>query len=277
MPEKVVPGPVCDERSIREAVCIHTKKILDSCQSKDCLEDLRVYPTRTSQEIIDRALSVKAKNAELLCAYIDVQPVGFNRGFYAVDVRYFYRITADAFVGAVRPVEVNGLAVFDKRAILFGGEGGAKLFSSEDGGYSCTCSSTLPIAELEAVDPMILNLKLVNVHDCRPCDCGIAEIPLPISDAFGEDLMQGGDTRRLLVTLGQFSIIRLERDTHLLMPVYDYCLPEKECTGGGCCDGGCIPEDPCEVFSKIKFPVHEFFPQNSAPSQDTSSLGCCQR
>ena len=49
MPEKVVPGPVCDDRSIREAVCIHTKKIFDSCRDKDCVEDLRVYPTRCSQ------------------------------------------------------------------------------------------------------------------------------------------------------------------------------------------------------------------------------------
>lgn len=35
MPEKVVPGPICEERSIREAVCIHTKKIFDSCKEKD--------------------------------------------------------------------------------------------------------------------------------------------------------------------------------------------------------------------------------------------------
>ena len=35
MPEKVVPGPVSDERRIREAVCIHTKKIFDSCKDKD--------------------------------------------------------------------------------------------------------------------------------------------------------------------------------------------------------------------------------------------------
>ena len=87
--------------------------------------------------------------------------------------------------------------------------------------------------------------------------------------------MQGGDTRRLLVTLGQFSIIRLERDTHLLMPAYDYCLPEKECTGGGCCDGGCVPEDPCEVFRQVKFPVNEFFPPNSAgPRKDFFHSGC---
>ena len=43
MPEKVVPGPVCEDRSIREAVCIHTKKIFDSCKDKDCIEDIRVY------------------------------------------------------------------------------------------------------------------------------------------------------------------------------------------------------------------------------------------
>ena len=76
-------------------------------------------------------MSVKAGCAELLYAYIDVEPVTFNRGFYTVDVRYFYRITADAFVGAARPVEISGLAVFDKRVILFGSEGSAKVFSSQ--------------------------------------------------------------------------------------------------------------------------------------------------
>ena len=60
-----------------------------------------------------------------------MEPVGFNRGFYTVDVRYFYRVTADAFVGAARPVEVSGLCVFDKRVILFGSEGTAKIFSSQ--------------------------------------------------------------------------------------------------------------------------------------------------
>ena len=239
MPEKVVPGPVCEERTIREAVCIHTKKIFDSCRDKDCIEDLRLYPTRASQEAIDRALSVKARGAELLCAYIDVQPVGFNRGFFTVDVRYFYRITADAFVGAARPVEVCGLAVFDKRAILFGSEGGAKVFSSQkNDGFSCACGTNLPTAHLEAVDPIILNLKLVDVCECRPCDCSITDIPEDICQAFGDELVQGGDVHRLYVTLGQFSIIRLERDTHLLMPVYDYCMPEKECAcGSGGSDG----------------------------------------
>ena len=66
--------------------------------------------------------------------------------------------------------------------------------------------------------------------------------------------------------------ICLERDSQLLMPVYDYCMPEKECTCGGCED------DPCEIFRHVKFPVNEFFPPNSpAPIPETCRelKGCC--
>ena len=42
MPEKVVPGPVQESACIREAVCIHTKKIFDSCKE----EDIALYKQR---------------------------------------------------------------------------------------------------------------------------------------------------------------------------------------------------------------------------------------
>ena len=278
MPEKVVPGPVSDERRIREAVCIHTKKIFDSCKDKDCIEDLRVYPTRGCQEVIDRAVSVKAGCAELLYAYIDVEPVTFNRGFYTVDVRYFYRITADAFVGAARPVEITGLAVFDKRVILFGSEGSAKVFTST--GKNCGSdvqglpATTAPTAVVESVDPIILGMKLVEVCQCRHND-NCCEIPPAVCACFPEELVTGGDVHRLFVTLGQFSIIRLERDTQLLMPAYDYCMPEKDCDCG--CD--CRQEDPCELFRKVQFPVGEFFPPNHCPAPKSVEYqdvrGCC--
>lgn len=278
MPEKVVPGPVSDERRIREAVCIHTKKIFDSCKDKDCIEDLRVYPTRGCQEVIDRAVSVKAGCAELLYAYIDVEPVTFNRGFYTVDVRYFYRITADAFVGAARPVEITGLAVFDKRVILFGSEGSAKVFTST--GKNCGSdiqglpATTAPAAVVESVDPIILGMKLVEVCQCHHHD-NCCEIPPAVCACFPEELVTGGDVHRLFVTLGQFSIIRLERDTQLLMPAYDYCMPEKDCDCG--CD--CRQEDPCELFRKVQFPVGEFFPPNHCPAPKSVEYqdvrGCC--
>lgn len=184
MNERVVPGPVQDSCGIREAVCIHTKKIYDSCRDKDCIEDLRVYPTRASQAVIDRALSVRGGRAELLQAYIDVEPASYNRGFYSVDIRYYYRITAEAF----------------------------------DGG-------------------------------CR----------------------------RLYVTLGQFSMVRLERDSQLLIPMYDYCMPTRECAGGD--EEG--DEDPCEIFRQIRFPVGEFFPPSTLPGMTeeeapAASSSCCR-
>lgn len=150
MPELVMPGSTGAERCVRDSVCIHTKKIMDSCRDKDCLDCVRVYPTRSAQEVLDRAMSVKAGCAQLICAYIDVEPVSFNRGYYAVDVRYYYRITAEAFVGAGRPVEVCGLAAFDKRAILYGGEGGAKVFTS-DRPCQCGMGSSTPEAVVDTV------------------------------------------------------------------------------------------------------------------------------
>lgn len=280
MPEMVAPGPVTEERSIREAVCIHTRKIFDSCRDKDCIEDLRVYPTVSSQELLDRAVSVRAGCAELLYAYIDVEPVSFNRGFYTVDVRYFYRITADAFVGTARPAEVSGLAVFNKRVVLFGSEGGAKIFSSQEISAGADIQgqprSSAPIAVVEAVDPLILSLKLADVSERRLADCGCADIPAGVAGCFQEELVMGGEVHRLYVTLGQFSLIRLERDTQLLMPVYDYCMPEKECP----CECGCsCQEDPCDLFRKVQFPVGEFFPPNSVTPrgdsyQEVRACGC---
>ncbi len=279
MPEKVVPGPVGDAACIREAVCIHTKKIFDSCRDKDCVEDLRFYPTQQSQTVIDRAISVKAGKAELLYVYIDVEPVGFNRGFFTVDVRYFYRVTAHAFVGAARPVEICGLCVFDKRVILFGSEGSAKIFSSqgtfEGLDEQKASKSNLPVAVVEAVDPLVLSTKLVEVCECRACDSELSEVPSCICACFGSDLCFGGEGKRVYVTLGQFSIIRLERDTQLLMPAYDYCLPDKECS---CDSGSCKEEDPCEVFRRVQFPVDEFFPPNSMGTGDNYKeiQDCCE-
>ena len=304
MPEKVMPGPVEGTGSIREAVCIHTRKIYDSCRDKDCIEDLRVYPTRASQAVIDRALSVRGGRAELLQAYIDVEPASYNRGFYSVDIRYYYRITAEAFVGGSRPAEICGLAVFDKRVLLFGSEGSAKIFSSRYYPDGADCQvlgrSNLPEAVVEAVDPIVLNLKLLDPCDlvcpppcpppggpCGPCPpppppCGccaeneLTEIPACISACFDCDLAFDGGCRRLYVTLGQFSIIRMERDTQLLIPAYDYCLPEKECA----CQGAECGEDPCEIFRRVQFPVDEFFPPNSvapktAASYQEARSGCC--
>ena len=279
MPEKVMPGPVEDSCGIREAVCIHTRKIFDSCRDKDCIEDLRFYPKLQCVDIINRALSVKGGSAKLLYVYVDVEPVSFNRGFYTVDMRFFYHVTLQAYLSCPVPVTVEGLCVFDKRAILFGSEGNAKIFSSEmragEPDPQMMQRSNTPIAVVEAVDPIVLDARIMDCCCKRDCDCDLCEIPTFVGDCFGGELSSGDDSRRIYVTLGQFSIVRLERDTQLLVPVYDYCMPEKECSCGS-------TDDPCSLFRNINFPVGEFFPPNTVAlpedyEEAKNFCACCHK
>ena len=158
MADRVLPGPVDSSACIREAVCVHTKKIYDSCRDKDCIEDLRVYPTVGSQTYIDNAFSVRPKSAELLYAEVNVEAITFNKGYYTVDVTYFYKITGETFPGGNT---VTGLAIFDKRVMLCGGVGTVKSFSSDPMAVAGEPDG-LPIATVESVDPIALNLKLVD-------------------------------------------------------------------------------------------------------------------
>ena len=106
MPEN---GMVCDLSSVRESVCIHTRKIFDSCRDKDCVEDLRFYPTASAMELLSGCQMVRGGTAELLYVYTDVEPVTFNRGFYSIDMRFFYRVTLQVGTGTPRCAGAEGL------------------------------------------------------------------------------------------------------------------------------------------------------------------------
>lgn len=260
MADKTFPGAGGGDNCIREAVCIHTKKIMDSCRDKDCIEDLKVYPTVTSQALIETAFSVRPRSAKLLYVDINVEEMAFNKGCYTVDVTYFYKVTGETFPGACH---ICGLAMFEKRVVLYGSEGAAKVFSSKTG--KLNCGQSLPIAVVEAVDPLALSMRIT---DCAPpplCDVPKRDIPEDIMRFFDDELIITDVRKQLFVTLGQFSIIRLERDAQLLMPAYDYCIPDKECAG--------TEEDPCTMFSRIAFPLDDFFPPGGCASKCTEDAG----
>ena len=187
---------------------------------------------------------------------VNVAPISFNRGYYTVDCTYFYRLTGETFPAGHT---VTGLAIFDKRVMLFGSVASVKSFSS-DKHKKPLDRDELPTAVVDAVDPIALHMKLVDA------DCQIAgeleqrTIPDFISDIFAEALVLTDTSRRWYATIGQFSIIRLERDTQLLIPAYDYCLPDKECPATS-------EDDPCALFERIRFPVEEFFPPDSVAEE----------
>ncbi len=278
MPEQTQDVSRCRSDNPRDTMSIHTQKITDSCRDKDCIEDLRVYLTSGSQTVLDTAAGARVRCADLLYTYIDVEPVAFDRNHYCVDVTFYYRILADAVIGTGRPASLYGLAVFSKRAVLCGEESRAHIFTSDtrigelDG--LTKYSANLPTAVVEVLDPMVLSSKVRDVCDCPCQETTTVQIPSAISRMFDEELVVSGERRRLFVTLGQFSIIRLERDAQLVVPVLDYSIPTKEC-----CDSPGCAEDPCEMFSRIPFPTGQFAPKGCDQNQhgggeETPSCGC---
>jgi len=269
----------CNPEDLRQAMSIHTRKITDSCRDKDCIEDLRVYLTRGSQALLDTAASAKARCAELLYTYIDVEPVAFDRNHYCIDVTFYYRILADATIGATRPAALYGLAVFTKRAVLCGEDSRAHIYRSDT--RLCEADgmprryANRPTAVVEVLDPMVLSSKVREVCPDICKDDAALQIPTVIREMFDDDLVLSGERRRLYVTLGQFSIIRLERDAQLIVPVLDYAIPVKEC-----CDSPGCAEDPCEMFSRIPFPAAQFAPSgcdgNKCQEPDGYKVCPCQ-
>ena len=260
----------CSPNDLRQAMSIHTRKITDSCRDKDCIEDLPVYLTASSQRTLESSAGTRVRCAELLSTYIDVSPVTFDRSHYCIDITFFYRVLADTVIGTSRPAALCGLAVFTKRVVLCGEESHAHIYRSDrraDG------LSNGPTAVVEALDPMVLSSRVRDVCECLPRESCPVQLPEWVKNQFDEDLVMQPDRRKLYVTLGQFSIVRLERDAQLIVPVMDYSIPTKEC-----CDSPGCAEDPCELFSRIPFPAAQFTPKGcDCKPRCQPDNGCCSK
>jgi len=267
----------------RDLICIDTHRVLDSCRDKDCFEDVRVYLTCMGQEIIDRTSVVRAKCAKVLWSCINIDNVPFNRGFYQLFIRIYVKLTFEACIGPGNLQEFEGVAAVEKKVILFGGEGNVSVFKSEYGGNFCDCgtsrthgTNTLPIAVLETVDPIVLDTRVAEPHKpCRcSCCCSVDEIPECVCRTLNCDLADDGDGALLLVSLGFFSVVRIERPAQYLISAVEYTVPEKECV---------MPEntDPCSIFRQMSFPTAEFSSSGGVtagiPADGEKKCGCGEK
>ena len=221
------------------------------CSDKDCLEDLRVYFSPDKRELIAHATNVRLRNAEVLTVFLDLEPVPFNKGFYSVDMTFFFDVYLDVFGPlATSPTIVNGVSIFNKRVVLYGSEGNVKMFTSDFDPADLDNNEVLPKATCQVAEPIALSARIC---DCPPHGCETSSrVPEVISRRFGE--LDFGSARSVYVTLGIFTIVQIVRNVQLLIPAYDFCIPEKECVN--------TSDDPCEMFRRIDFPTDEFFPPN---------------
>lgn len=247
----------------KEAVCIDAMRIYDSCSDKDCIEDMRVLFPAARQPLVDSATAVRLKDVSVITVYVDLQPIPFNKGFYSVDMTFFFDVAVELSGGPTAcPVPVNGVAVFNKKVVLYGSEGSVKIFSSTqcpDGPQGPEDARALPKATVQVAEPVALSAKL--------CDCPCrtepyCRIPDFICQRYGGEFDPAPQRNCVYVTIGLFTIVQIVRSVQMLIPAYDFCVPEKECVT--------TSDNPCELFRRIDFPTNEFFP----PRATDLDCGC---
>lgn len=253
------------ERRYNEPICIDARRVYDSCGDKDCLSDLPVFLSEASQALIDEAVNVRLRDAEVLNVLIDTEPVPFHRGFYSIDITYFFLVALDVFSSpSTAPDTVNGICIYDKKVILYGSEGNVRVFSSEyvgdDFDPQLPPTTSMPIANVQVAQPIAL---AASIKEKRPCHRVPRRIPDSVLNRIGGKVTDNG-ARIVLATIGVFSIVQLMRNVQMLIPSYDFCIPEKSCTFSD--------DSPCEMFSRLEFPTDEFFPPNVGESD--GGCGC---
>ena len=245
--------------ALRETFGVEAGRILDACRDRDCYEDVRVYLTADGEDLITKTGSVRVKKACISGANIVTSPVQFNSGFYTVDVKYYVNCVFEVCVPIGVSREFDGVAVVEKRVVLYGGESNVNVFrSNADGGSYCAvpdlvcCSKKNPEAIVEVLEPVVLGAKILDsASDCHCCCC-CCDIPSQISDQVNGALLdEDGNGRYLAISLGFFSVIRLVRDGQFLIQASEYSLPDKECSAP--CE-----DNPCATFRNIPFPTSEF-------------------
>ena len=265
-----------DHGSNRETVCIETNRVLDSCRDRDCFEDVKVLLTDFGNELLEHTTNIRAKNACIAWTYIGIDPVKFNRGFYAVTIKFYIKVTFEACVGVGHAQEFDGIAVVEKRVILYGSESNVSIFKSNpDASDYCSipelCCSTknVPIAIVEVVDPLILNVKVHEADDgCNCCCCCCGDIPDGVSAQLNGSL-NDTEGRYLTVSIGIFSVVRIVRPAQYLVQASEYCVPDKECVSTE-------EDNPCSIFKSMAFPTSEFCPPGYIPPKgDITGGGKC--
>ncbi len=261
MQDNRFPCGISDKNiSKNETVCIEANRIMDSCRDRDCFEDVKVILTDFGNEIIEHTTTVRAKSACITWTYIGIEPVKFNRGFYSVTIKFYIKIVFEACLCGGKSQEFEGIAVLEKRVILYGSESNVSVFKSnpDSSDYCaipepCCSSKNVPTAIVEVVDPIILNVKVRDHEDsCCCCCCCCDDIPESVSSRVNGRLSDN-DGRYLTVSLGIFSVVRIVRPAQYLIHATEYCVPDKECIS---------PEedDPCALFRTMSFPTAEFCP-----------------
>lgn len=266
MLDKNIPGKGCNDMC-----CIDVNKIFDSARDKDCLENLRVFLSADAQEALDRASSIRCRNVDIVSTSISLETVPFNKGYYQVNVRFYFCCTFDVCIYNGTVQEIRGVAAWrqadtafrrrkEHQHLYFGPEQQFVLSSGSDGlrgtVYSAHCGGRGGCPHLSGYQSGGLqpSFRILLLR----CGCVARFHPL---------LQRHSGRRRLRnepALCDDRHIYRHQACTsvQIMLPSCNYCLPDKDSTPAGCAN------DPCSVFASLGFPTGEFIPSTEPQEQE---------
>lgn len=236
----------------KDSIIINTKRVYDSCATKDYLENLRCYFTESAQSIIEQSTSIKIRNASIINVDIDVEPILFRKGFFSIEQNFYFDIDIEASL-VKSSNNLNSLCIFSKNMTMFGSDSNVKIYNSNknsDNYNQNKNKSDMPTAVVQVSNPIVLNSSLNDVTYAE--DLGkVPVIPDEIINYFGGSFMYLNVSKYVNITMGLFAITHIERDVQMLIPSYDFGRPAKECNNG---------INSREEFKNMNFPIDNFFP-----------------
>jgi len=233
----------------KELIAVNSRRVYDSCATKDYLENLRCYFTESDQSIVEQSINIRSKNIEIIDVDVNIEPAQFQNNLFLIKQNFYFDAKFEVeFLNSNKAM--NSLCLFSKKMTMYGSNINIKEFSSNKD-YNST--DKLPTAIVRVSEPIIFNSSLNDVVYAD--DLGkIPIIPQNISEYFNENLSYTNVKKYVNITLGLFTITHVERNIQMLIPCCDFGKPKKEY----------IDEiDTKEKFNKMDFPIDNFFPSNN--------------
>ena len=285
---------ICAESKHACEECIIAHKIFDQCRQQKCLTPSILGPARVAKTVTNNcneilregdiivppcnATSVSIKDLELCNIIITGKKANpFRPGFWDIDLKYIFRYTL--IFKATDCTELCCICAtnfYNTKVTLFGSSE-SDIFTATDL-YSCQESlSSGPFVNVEGkAISLSAELKYSSCNRGCGCNCGCGcdcdcDCGCGCDCDCGCDADNGtyGAPTAVLVTIGLFTIIKMFRPVNIVIQSLGYCVPE-ECKSSGTC-----PDNPCDFFNSIEFPMNLFSPTGTGDYMHQScNQGC---
>jgi len=111
--------------------CIDTRRILDACRTRECVENAHLMLTARGHELLQEASGARLQNLQVLSTGIEAEPLPFREGYFRIRLRYYLKGVLELSMEKGVTRQIAGLCAAEEAVVLYGGEGKTASFSKQ--------------------------------------------------------------------------------------------------------------------------------------------------